>query len=247
MRIDTLLLIKDRYYMAGLLAMCVTAVASFAYAGNLFLFDFDKEYSLPSLYHYGLLLVCCVGFYRLMQAERAYDVWFYAFAYLLLDDMTTLHETAGWLLSRYVIPTELWFFSKRALGEITYLAVVGGLLGLLLLNRFLAATAAVKKQFLIFTALILLFAAFGVLVDSLHERACAARGWLCLSVGILEDGGEILVTIMIIHQIRQLLAAQVERMNKVPSFGRCPSPASPAQPEDRQPPPGSASASPMPR
>jgi hypothetical protein len=106
-RMDTLLLMKDRYYMAGLPAMCVLAVGRFAYAGNMFLFDFDKEYSLPSLYHYGLLLSCCVGFYRLMQAERVYDVWFYAFANLLLDDMATLHETAGWLLSKYVIPTEL--------------------------------------------------------------------------------------------------------------------------------------------
>ena len=207
---DALLLIKDRYYMAGLLAMCVLAVASFFYAGNMFLFDFDKEYSLPSLYHYVLLLVCCVGFYRLMQVERVYDVWFYAFAYLLLDDMTTLHETAGWLLSRYVIPTELWFFSKRALGEITYLAVVAGLLGLLLLKRFLAATAAVKKQFLVFTTLILFFGVFGVLVDSIHEQACVSRGWLCLSVGILEDGGEILVTIIIVQQIRQLLTGQIE-------------------------------------
>ncbi|MGI9511477.1 MAG: hypothetical protein ACR2OL_01125 [Anderseniella sp.] len=137
--------------------------------------------------------------------------------------------------------------SKRALGEITYLSVVGGLLGLLLLKRFLAATAAVKKQFLIFTTLMLLFAVFGVLGDSIREQACVARGWLCLSVGILEDGSEILVTIMIIDQIRQLLAGQVERTNEGPSSGFYPSPALPLQPEVRQPPPGSASASPLPQ
>lgn len=216
---DTLLFTKNRYYFAGLLALCILSVASFVYAGNMFLFDFDKEYSLPSLYHYALLLICCFGFYRLMQFERAYDVWFYAFAYLLLDDMTTLHETAGWLLGKYVIPTELWFFSKRALGEITYLSVVGGLLGCLLVKRFFSVTAAVKKQFIIFSCLIVLFGLFGVLVDSIHEKTCATRDFLCLLVGIVEDGGEILVTIIIIHQIRKLLTRQVAAVNERPSQG----------------------------
>ncbi len=202
---NTLLFAKDRYYVAGLFALCILSVASYAYAGNMFLFNFDKEYSLPSLYHYLLLAICCYGFYRLMQLERAYDVWFFAFAYLLVDDMTTLHETAGWLLGKYVIPSPLWFFSKRALGEISYLAVVGGLLGILLVKRFFAASAEVRKQFIIFACLIVLFALFGVLVDSIHEQTCSPRGLLCLLVGILEDGGEILVTIMIVHQIRQLL------------------------------------------
>ncbi|NNJ73733.1 MAG: hypothetical protein HKP56_01085 [Anderseniella sp.] len=216
---DTLLFTKNRYYVAGLLALCILSVTSFTYAGNMFLFDFDKEYSLPSLYHYALLLICCFGFYWLMQSERAYDVWFYAFAYLLLDDMTTLHETAGWLLGKYVIPTELWFFSKRALGEITYLSVVGGLLGCLLVKRFFAATAAVKKQFIIFSCLIMLFGLFGVLVDSIHEEVCVTPGLLCMLTGVLEDGGEIFVTILIIHQIRQLLTSQVERVSERPSPG----------------------------
>ena len=216
---DTLLFTKNRYYVAGLLALCVLSVTSFTYAGNMFLFDFDKEYSLLSLYHYALLLICCFGFYWLMQLERAYDVWFYAFAYLLLDDMTTLHETAGWLLGKYVIPTELWFFSKRALGEVTYLSVVGGLLGSLLVKRFFAATAAVKKQFIIFSCLIMLFGLFGVLVDSIHEKVCATPDLLCLLTGVLEDGGEIFVTIIIIHQIRQLLTSQVERVSERPSQG----------------------------
>ncbi len=216
---DTLLFTKDRYYIAGLLALCILSVTSFTYAGNMFLFDFDKEYSLPSLYHYALLLICCFGFYWLMQLERAYDVWFYAFAYLLLDDMTTLHENAGWLLGKYVIPTELWIFSKRALGELTYLSVVGGLLGCLLLKRFFAATAAVKKQFIIFSCLVMLFGLFGVLVDSIHEQVCATPDFLCLLVGVLEDGGEIFVTIVIIHQIRQLLTSQIERASERPSQG----------------------------
>ncbi len=213
----TLLFTKNRYYIAGLLVLCIMSVLSFAYAGNMFLFDFNKEYSLPSLYHYALLLICCFGFYWLMQRERAYDVWFYAFAYLLLDDMTTLHETAGWLLGKYVIPTELWFFSRRALGEITYLSVVGGLLGCLLVKRFFAATAAVKKQFIIFSCLIMLFALFGILVDSIHEKTCTTQGLLCVLVGIVEDGGEIFVTIIIIHQIRQLLVHQTERVIELPA------------------------------
>jgi len=216
---DTLLSTKNRYYVAGLRALCILSVTSFTYAGNMFLFDFDKEYSLPSLYHYALLLICCFGFYWLMQSERAYDVWFYAFAYLLLDDMTTLHETAGWLLGKYVIPTELWFFSKRALGEITYLSVIGGLLGCLLVKRFFAATAAVKKQFIIFSCLIMLFGVFSVLVDSIHEKVCVTPGLLCMLTGVLEDGGEIFVTILIIHHIRQLLTSQVETVSERSSLG----------------------------
>ena len=216
---DTLLSTKNRYYVAGLLALCILSVTSFTYAGNMFLFDFDKEYSLPSLYHYALLLICCFGFYWLMQSERAYDVWFYAFAYLLLDDMTTLHETAGWLLGKYVIPTELWFFSKRALGEITSLSVIGGLLGCLLVKRFFAATAAVKKQFIIFSCLIMLFGVFSVLVDSIHEKVCVTPGLLCMLTGVLEDGGEIFVTILIIHHIRQLLTSQVETVSERSSLG----------------------------
>ncbi len=216
MLMNRLLFAKDRYYIAGLLGLCVLSVVSFAYAGNMFLFDFDKEYSLPSLYHYGLLLICCFGFYRLMHEDRSYDVWFYAFAYLLLDDMVTLHENAGWLLGKYVIPDGFWFFSKRALGEIAYLSVIGGLLGILLVKRFFAATSFVRKQFLIFTGLILCFGLFGVLVDSIHEQVCATRDWKCMAVGIVEDGGEILVTIFILHQIRRLLTDQREQERGLP-------------------------------
>ena len=131
--------------------------------------------------------------------------------------MSARHETAGWLLGKYVMPTELWLFSKRALGEITYLSVIGGLLGCLLVKRFFAATAAVKKQFIIFSCLVMLFGAFGVLVDSIHEKTCTTKGLLCVLVGILEDGGEIFVTIIVIHQIRQLLTSQVEWVSERPS------------------------------
>ena len=128
-------------------------------------------------------------------------------------------QGAGWLLGRYVIPTELWFFSKRTVGEITCLAVVGGLSGCLLVVRFFAATAAVKKQFIVFSCLIMLFGLFGVLVDSIHEKVCATPDLLCVLVGVLEDGGEIFVTILIIHQIRQLLTNQVEWESERPSQG----------------------------
>ena len=221
-QMETLLLIMDRYYMAGLLVLCILSVASFAYAGNMFLFNFDMEYSLPSLYHYALLSLCCFGFFRLMQKERAYDVWFYAFAYLLLDNMATLHETAGWLLSKHVIPTELWFFSKRALGEIAYLSTVGGLFGLWLVKRFSEASAAVKTLFLIFMTVVLFFGLFGVLIDSIHEQACAIPGWRCMSIGVLEDGCGILVTTIIIHQISKLLKGQTGRVNEVPRPGGLP-------------------------
>lgn len=202
---QTLLHTSGRYYLAGLVALCAASVLSYAYFGNMFLFDFDKEYSLPSLYHYALLALCAYGFYRLKQHEPAYDVWFYAFTYLLVDDMATLHENAGWLLSLYVIPSEFLFFTKRAIGEIVYLGVIGGMLGLLMLKRFIQSPMDVRKQFILFTGLVILFGLFGVLVDSIHERACTTRDTACFSLGVIEDGGEILVTILIIHQIKQLL------------------------------------------
>ena len=206
---QSLFYIKQYHYLAGLVALCAASVLSYAYLGNLFVFDFDKEYSLPSLYHYALLFVCCYGFFRLMQLERAYDVWFFAFAYLLIDDMTTLHETAGWLLAKYVIPSGYWFFTKRAIGEIVYLAVVGSLLGVLMVKRFWRASAQVRKQFGILTILIIAFGLFGVLVDSIHEKACSTRDTLCFALGVIEDGGEIFVTILIIHRIRKLLPRQI--------------------------------------
>ena len=131
--------------------------------------------------------------------------------------MSARHETAGWLLGKYVMPTELWLFSKRAVGEITYLSVIGGLLGCLLVKRFFAATAAVKKQFIIFSCLIMLFGLFSVLVDSIHEKVCATPDLICMLTGVLEDGGEIFVTIIIIHHIRQLLTSQVEWVSERPS------------------------------
>jgi hypothetical protein len=197
--------IKERHYMAGLTTLCAASVLSYLYLGNLFVFDFDKEYSLPSIYHYMLLLLCCYGFYQLMQVERAYDVWFYAFMYLLIDDMTTLHETAGWLLSKHVIPSEIWFFTKRAIGEIVYLAVVGGLLGVLMVKRFWSASRQVRLQFVIFTLLVVALGLFGVLADSIHEKACGTRDALCFALGVIEDGGETFVTILFIHQIKKLL------------------------------------------
>ena len=150
------------------------------------------------------------------RSERAYAFWAGCFAWLMVDDATRIHERLGrWLGARLDLPAVAGLQPEH-LGEVAGAGVVG----LVLLTGLIAAYAQGSSGFRRASrGMLLLLASLGLCGVGIDVLDMLAAGTVWgLVLGIVEDGGEMLVMSVIVAYAWWLAAPEI-RIDGRPVLG----------------------------
>jgi hypothetical protein len=159
-------------------------------------FGYAKEAGCAAL----LLLV------RRRTREGVFAAWAAVFACALVDDRLQVHERAGRLLARHLpLPERFAGLREQDLGELA----VWGLLGVLPLVAVVVlhrrSPGHVRAASRGMAVVVAGFVFFGVVVDQVHSMTLG--GPLDRGLGVLEDGGELVMLSVAVWYAGALLAA----------------------------------------
>ena len=170
---------------------------------SLLFIDFDRGYAEFFQYLkicYVLLLITLLAFES--RSWRLF-AWTLPFLYLLGDDALQFHERGGEYLAQRFSLQARWELRAADFGELA-VSAFAGLLSLAILG--IAYWRASKDERWVFqkmTALIAILAFFGVIIDLAHIALQPMLGdfdWIAL----LEDGGEMIATTLIVAFVLRL-------------------------------------------
>ena len=178
--------------------------------GDRFSLEHERSYSEYFQHAKELMAAALAGVLFFRTGERLFAIWAGLFAYLFVDDAFEVHESAGQVLAGWWPGVSLFGLGIQHVGEI----LVSGAVGLVFLMGLAGAwrrSAPEARQFsLVLLALLAALAVFGVLIDTLHVAAAQAPWHYRL--GIIEDGGEMVVlTMMLWVLFESVRAAQDSR------------------------------------
>jgi hypothetical protein len=124
--------------------------------------------------------------------------WALVFSYLLIDDIVQVHEQVGDFLGRRVALLSL--FGERAadVGEITFAGLVALGCIVLLGIAYRQGSESFRHFSRRLALLVFLLALFGVVIDFVHGFLMRYGPWVDWSIAVIEDGGEMVVTSVIV-------------------------------------------------
>ena len=144
----------------------------------------------------------------LRRGDALYLCWALLFAYLLCDDSLMLHERAGALIAdRFHLAPALGV-GGQDLGELLALTAVGAGFFALFAVGYARSAQAGRRASLALLALLLALAMFGVVVDMVHMMVLSDPWHYRL--GMIEDGGEMLVMSTVLWFVFSLLRSADE-------------------------------------
>ena len=140
-----------------------------------------------------------LGFVAWVKRALIYVIWTVLFAYLLIDDSQQIHETHGLAIADALGFQPAFVLRPRDFGELIVTALAAGpLLGTIGLVYLFASRSEERVFTHTMIALLIALAFFGVGVDMLDIMV--PWPWLTATLGIVEDGGEMVVaTVMIAY------------------------------------------------
>lgn len=172
-------------------------------------YNITKDYGLGEVFQYFKELALSVVLLKIYwdRTDKLFLVWSALFIYLLLDDFLQLHEQVGDLFAALLdgqLPQRVATHSE-SIGEFIFLSLVGTSFMVLLLKSYFSSNnklmkAASQDILLLFGLLVF----FGVVVDLIHSLWPAT--FLKIALGVLEDGGEMLVMSALLWHVYQLKA-----------------------------------------
>ncbi len=148
---------------------------------------------LQHIKQFWIVLLLLVMVYR--QPRLIWGVLLLVFTYILLDDTLQVHERGGRWLNQQIQLPELLGLRAQDLGELLVTGVVVGVLLLLLTAAYWWAEAGLRPTITRLLFLLVLLFGFGVGVDMLHSLLDGQT--VRRIAGVIEDGGEMLVTSVI--------------------------------------------------
>jgi hypothetical protein len=175
--VDVVFIQLDRMYLQGRLPE---------------MFSFDSESGYAELYQNGkefavtLLTLACLVTTR----EPLYGCWLGIFSYVFLDDTFQIHERLGaWVSQRFALAGP---FGLRGddIGELMVSAAAGAIVCVALIGAWRRSTQDARRVSLVLIALLFALGFFGIVMDMLHV---VMTGTWEYRLGIVEDGGEMLV------------------------------------------------------
>lgn len=162
------------------------------------MFSIKQDRGYPEIYQYVKLFSIAILYAHLALESRLYVAWALVFAYFLADDALMIHETVGRYLGYFVRVEPPLSFRRQDIGEIVVSAIAGlGLfsVGYWFYKRGTPSSRRASRQILL---LVLLFAAFGVGVDSAHHAIGGGRV-VSFFLVLVEDGGEMVTASLILY------------------------------------------------
>ncbi len=167
--------------------------------------------SYPEFFQYMKFFWC--GLISFFHTARTRQIGFaflgILFWYLLLDDMQKFHESAGSDIAKMLSLEPLFWLRLQDYGELIYAAIVG--IPVFAIFAILIATSQGnnRSQFVTVAALIVALGVFGVFVDLFHSAIGSVNRNVKFTFGTIEDGGEMLVTSLVLSYLYRMLAGRV--------------------------------------
>lgn len=180
---DLTFLILHHFYLSNLL-------------GEGFSIESDKGYA-ERFQHLKELGVCImIAALWLKKRDYIYIVWATIFTYMFFDDAFRIHETVGRVLSESLHFIPVANLRAKDIGEILVHAVAGSCFIVALAVGYRYSATEARRASAVLLILLAAFAAFGGLVDVVH--AASNQYWWSYRIGIIEEGGEMMVMSIIL-------------------------------------------------
>ena len=162
-------------------------------------FSIELDRGYPEIYQYlkWLVLMSLFGWFAVRHRSKGLGAWGLLFAYFLVDDSLSLHERVGARIAERLDLTPPFGLRLQDLGELAVSALAGlALLGVVY-RAYRGGSPGFRRLSSDLFLLVVALAFFGVLVDLAHIAVKAGRG-VNLFLGVLEDGGEMVVASLMV-------------------------------------------------
>jgi hypothetical protein len=160
-------------------------------------FSFEYESSYPERYQNAkeLGLALLAGLCVSKNRSPLYRCWLGIYGYFFIDDSFELHETLGSWISTHVQFPAPFGLRGQDIGELVVSGVAGLVACAALAGAWNRSDEQARHMSKIMIGLVMALAMFGIVIDMLH---IIATGTWQYRLGILEDGGEMMViTVML--------------------------------------------------
>ena len=170
---------------------------------ELFSIGRDRGYAEIFQYIKWFWIIVLFTYLTISRHSFSYVAWGVTFLYLLCDDSLGIHEKIGRFISGNLGFEPPFGLYPRDIGELAVSALAGITLTPLLIWAYLRGSQAFKKMSQDMLLLILVLVFFGVAVDTVHSIARGVGlGWKVeFILGLIEDGGEMLITSLMVWYI----------------------------------------------
>jgi hypothetical protein len=184
------------------------------------LFDIERDKGYSEVYQYIKWFWIIILLINLSISKRSfrYVVWGLLFTYLLFDDALSIHEEVGGYLVSNLTLNPPFGLRDIDLGELAVSAAAGMILFSLILWAYVRGSYAFKKMSQDMVVLILVLVFFGIVVDMAHVTI--PRGKVTFMLGIIEDGGEMLMASLILWYVFLLSVRDEKSSSSLCGFAR---------------------------
>lgn len=158
---------------------------------RLFSLEQDRGYAEVFQYIKEFWIALMLCFVAIRKSHLLYFGWSLLFFYLLLDDAISIHERVGWYLSDFYNLNAMYGLRAGDIGELVVSISIGVPLLLLIGIAHYRSNPADRRISTILIVMLAFLAFFGVAVDMIHVIVMNTK--LGGVVGIVEDGGELVV------------------------------------------------------
>jgi hypothetical protein len=158
--------------------------------------NIELDHSLPEYFMYLKWLIAILATAVAFDRARVpiYAAWCVLFIYFLLDDALRMHEQLGGWITASLALKSTFFLRGQDIGELLVYGAVGSLLlGQIVLGFFLSGDERARRFSRTLAVALIALIFFAVVVDMLHIVAFRLRLPMGHLVGVLEDGGEMVV------------------------------------------------------
>ncbi len=200
-----LLLCGDVAFVAGHLINGLTPLLDSDPMGGLdyrLLLNLETDRGYSEVYQYLKFIWIAVLFLSLSMEKRVwhYLTWALFFTYLLLDDLLQIHERLGFGVAQLFGFESALGLRPRDFGELMVSAIFGIFLLSLVTVAYRRGSMAFRMVSKDLALLVAGLVFFGVGIDMAHSALDFVPG-LGFSFGVVEDGGEMLMTTLLLWYV----------------------------------------------
>lgn len=191
------------YWSASLLILLIASDLSFIGLGILYswgyanadAFSLGAERGYSEMYQYIKLfwVSFLLSWFAWEKREAVYVVGALLFLYFLLDDSFAIHETAGGFMVGMFELEPAFGLRGQDYGELGTSALVGGFFLVVGWWAYRHSGSLARRIGLFLLMGVCMLALFGVGMDVAHQFFGAQLSWTKAVMGVLEDGGELIV------------------------------------------------------
>ncbi|MGC1514359.1 MAG: hypothetical protein WA810_02185 [Maribacter sp.] len=176
--------------------------------------DVTNDGSLAEFFQYLKYFFVLIMLVHLVYSKKRYPYisWFLLFAFFLLDDSLSLHETFGEVLVDAFNFQPMFGLRDLDFGELTFILSVGLILLSGLIIALIKGDSVFRKRTIDLLLLLLFFTYFGVGFDMLHVFL-GENPRVAFIIGIIEDGGEMVTMSVMVWYILYFLSSQDDDRN----------------------------------